>query len=131
MTSTPLLLARLRVPDAPFQKAVVDTLMNGTVLPAETRGSVVDPEQCNYHRDGLELRRENDGTFTLETWTVEGGVHKPSALFRLDARGKMVKGRTSQVNCFALGWMKADKGYLSEMLDELEARDELPWKLFV
>lgn len=63
---------------------------------------------------GIEVKAAVNG-FQVVCWTVEDATHRITCQFDVTLSGEFVSGL---VNCFALGWMKADELYFGLYMDE-------------
>lgn len=110
------MLAKLGLkPDT--KRAYTPTKCNGEVCGIETRGKKVG-DDFNHYIVGIEIRIRGDGNYVFDTWTIYEGVHVMNSHTIVNAEGKLLDKNESKVNCFGLGWMRADQGYVNELLDE-------------
>jgi hypothetical protein len=65
---------------------------------------------CHY-QNGLVLHHTEDG-YIIEDYTLENKEIKPSSMASFDQKGKRIDGF---VNCFTLGFMTIDEGYVQEI----------------
>lgn len=105
--------------DPESTRLYMSTLCNGQACSIETRNTCVGGES-NFYRIGVEIRARGDGNFIFETWTIESGNHVLNSQAIVSDSGLLIQGCNSRVNCFALGWVKADQAWISALLEELE-----------
>jgi hypothetical protein len=114
------MLAKLGLkPDT--KRAYLATKCNGEICGVETRGKKVGDES-NFYQIGIEIRIRGDGNYVFDTWTIYEGVHVMNSHAIVNAEGKLLDKHESKVNCFGLGWMAADQGYIDELVEEFSAR---------
>lgn len=101
------------------KRAYMPTMCNHNPCGIETRGKKVG-DDSNYYQIGVEIRIRGDGNYVFDTWTVYEGVHVGNSHAVIDFYGKLLEKELSKVNCFGLGWMKADQGYIDQLIEELE-----------
>lgn len=80
-------------------------------------------ETEGYFINGIYLSRKND-CYILTIRTVEDNEEKISCDIKFNLNGDYIIGK---VNCFALGYMKCDKEYVEELLEELNEKDKIEW----
>lgn len=110
------LLEKLRLP-ADTQVALFHTRYNDVLYDGTTRDTQLGLESNGgYYRNGIQVSRRGESEFRVESWTIENGFHTFSFLARLDAHGLLKDG---SVNCFSLGILEMDQGYIDEFLREV------------
>lgn len=116
-----MLLTRLGLPDDTVT-ASVRTRLNGEPLNWNTCGESVGQ---GHWKLGMTLKREEEHKqFRWTTWTVENGSHVANFECTVTPNGDILEG---WVNCFALGCMPLDQGYLDQLLSEYE-EDGVSWE---
>jgi len=101
--------------DASVTSAQYPTTLNGVILNNETRDQSVGRGHWTM---GFDLERIEGGTdYRFTTWTVENSMHVTNFRCTITPEGKLISGR---VNCFGLGWMDLDQGYVDELVQECE-----------
>jgi hypothetical protein len=95
------------------------TRLNDEPLNGKTKNAEVG---FGHWKLGQEILKEGD-SYRWITWTVENGSHVQSFNCKVTKDGSLIKG---VVNCFALGWMPLDQGYLDDLFEEIE-EDPIDW----
>lgn len=96
--------------------AIKHTRYNSVICEVDTRGKRIG--KAGYYKNGCELTRTPKGDYEFSSWTVEDGTHVLSFWVLLDQHGKMVADKRNRVNCFSMGYMPMDQGYLDEVMLE-------------
>lgn len=102
-------------------KASKRTVLNGTALDWSTKDAEVGH---GHYKLGMEIDRQSDGNFVWKTWTVENSSHVLNSKCVITKEGKLLDGT---VNCFGLGWMPLDQGYVDQLLEEYSEGPSSRW----
>lgn len=101
------------------KKAYMPTICNNSPTTIGSRGKKVGGDS-NTYKIGVEIRMREDGNYVFDTWTIEQGFHVMNSHAIVDSKGTLLDRDNSQVNCFGLGWVKADQAFIHEMIEELQ-----------
>jgi len=108
-----------------FQKVFPQTMkkyirhlrLNGKIV-KKGLGEIVDN---GYYQNGLVAKRNDEGDITIVSTTIENGGVTMNFRAMLDSEGKLINGI---VNCFTLGYINMDQGYIDEYIKEIAEKLE-------
>lgn len=75
-----------------------------------------------WYENGVVIKKETDGSFLVNIWTLENGAMKPCSFWRVTPQSAV----TGEINCFGLGVRKSGRDDMKAYLNDILRRHH--WK---